>query len=262
MRAYRRQCLHRPPDRVFRHEVGVRARHRCRAARQPISRRDCRISPARSRVRQFKGGQSNPTYLLETPARRYVLRRKPPGKLLPSAHAVDREFRVISALHAQGFPVAAPVLYCADDKRRRHAVLRDGLRRRPRVLGAAHAGFAAGRARGGLRCDERDARAAAFVRSGRDRAWRFRPRRELRRRARSSAGRSSTAPPRPTTIDEMERLIAWLPAHLPPPAPVRLVHGDYRLDNIILSPARPTFSRCSTGSCRRSAIRSPISPIT
>jgi len=60
-------------------------------------------------VRQFKGGQSNPTYLLETPARRYVLRRKPPGKLLPSAHAVDREFRVISALSAQGFPVAAPV---------------------------------------------------------------------------------------------------------------------------------------------------------
>src|SRR5215468_9490634 len=49
-------------------------------------------------VRQFKGGQSNPTYLLETRGRRYVLRRKPPGKLLPSAHAVDREFRVISAL--------------------------------------------------------------------------------------------------------------------------------------------------------------------
>src|SRR5262245_32027461 len=66
-------------------------------------------------VRQFKGGQSNPTYLVETPGRRYVLRRKPPGKLLPSAHAVDREFRVISALHAQGFPVAKPLLYCADE---------------------------------------------------------------------------------------------------------------------------------------------------
>src|SRR6266481_3983158 len=66
-------------------------------------------------VRQFKGGQSNPTYLIETPARRYVLRRKPPGKLLPSAHAVDREHRVISALYAQGFPVPEPILYCADD---------------------------------------------------------------------------------------------------------------------------------------------------
>src|SRR5215218_995307 len=65
-------------------------------------------------VRQFKGGQSNPTYLLETPARRYVLRRKPPGKLLPSAHAVDREFRVISALRAQNFPVPEPILLCQD----------------------------------------------------------------------------------------------------------------------------------------------------
>src|SRR3984957_7748936 len=66
-------------------------------------------------VSQFKGGQSNPTYLVESPMRRYVLRRKPPGKLLPSAHAVDREYRVISALHEQNFPVPAPVLYCADE---------------------------------------------------------------------------------------------------------------------------------------------------
>ena len=49
-------------------------------------------------VQQFAGGQSNPTYLIQTPAHRYVLRRKPPGKLLPSAHAVDREFRVLAAL--------------------------------------------------------------------------------------------------------------------------------------------------------------------
>ena len=66
-------------------------------------------------VSQFKGGQSNPTYLIETPLRRYALRRKPPGKLLPSAHAVDREYRVISALYPQGFPVAEPVAYCADE---------------------------------------------------------------------------------------------------------------------------------------------------
>src|SRR5438874_660795 len=65
-------------------------------------------------VRQFKGGQSNPTYLIETPARRYVLRRKPPGKLLPSAHAIDREYRVLSALTAQDYPVARPLLYCSD----------------------------------------------------------------------------------------------------------------------------------------------------
>ena len=66
-------------------------------------------------VRQFKGGQSNPTYQLITPARKYVLRRKPPGKLLPSAHAVDREFKVISALYPTGFPVAKPYGLCTDD---------------------------------------------------------------------------------------------------------------------------------------------------
>ncbi|HEX4533232.1 MAG TPA: phosphotransferase, partial [Rhizomicrobium sp.] len=66
-------------------------------------------------VRQFKGGQSNPTYQLITPNRKYVLRRKPPGKLLPSAHAVDREYRIIAALHPTGFPVAKPYMLCEDD---------------------------------------------------------------------------------------------------------------------------------------------------
>src|SRR6059036_3629001 len=66
-------------------------------------------------VRQFRGGQSNPTYYLTAGGKEYVLRRKPPGKLLPSAHAVDREYRVIAALHAQGFPVAEPILFCADE---------------------------------------------------------------------------------------------------------------------------------------------------
>ena len=67
-------------------------------------------------VRQFKGGQSNPTYQLVTPSVRYVLRRKPPGKLLPSAHAVDREFKVISALGTTGFPVAKAYALCTDEE--------------------------------------------------------------------------------------------------------------------------------------------------
>src|SRR5258708_24503482 len=66
-------------------------------------------------VLQFKGGQSNPTYRLDTPARSYVMRRRPFGKLLPSAHAVDREFRVIAALSKQGFPVAKAYALCTDD---------------------------------------------------------------------------------------------------------------------------------------------------
>src|SRR6202789_1120990 len=66
-------------------------------------------------LRQFAGGQSNPTFLVQSADHRYVLRRKPPGKLLPSAHAVDREYRVIKALHPTGFPVAKPYLLCEDE---------------------------------------------------------------------------------------------------------------------------------------------------
>ena len=92
-------------------------------------------------VQQFKGGQSNPTYLLETPSRKYVLRRKPPGKLLPSAHAVDREFRVIQALHAPRLSGGRAGDLLRRRERRRHAVLRDGLRRGPRVLESGDAGI-------------------------------------------------------------------------------------------------------------------------
>jgi aminoglycoside phosphotransferase (APT) family kinase protein len=63
-------------------------------------------------VSKFKGGQSNPTYKLTGEHRSFVLRRRPPGKLQPSAHAIDREYRVISALHAIGFPVPEPQIYC------------------------------------------------------------------------------------------------------------------------------------------------------
>ena len=67
-------------------------------------------------VEQFKGGQSNPTYRLTDGAgRHYVLRRKPPGKLLPSAHAIEREFRVTAALAAAGYPVARPLHLCTDE---------------------------------------------------------------------------------------------------------------------------------------------------
>ena len=66
-------------------------------------------------VSQFKGGQSNPTYRIDAASGSYVLRRKPPGKLLPGAHAVDREYRVLAALGAQGFPVPRVYGLCEDD---------------------------------------------------------------------------------------------------------------------------------------------------
>jgi aminoglycoside phosphotransferase (APT) family kinase protein len=188
--------------------------------------------------KQFKGGQSNPTYLLETPARRYVLRRKPPGKLLPSAHAVDREYRVIGALHAQNFPVAEPLVFCADDS----------------IAGTPFyvMSFADGRVfwepqMPGSNTSERaaiyDAMNETIARLhsfepakigladfGRGENYVARQVERWSKQYRASETEK---------IDAMERLIAWLPQHIPPSGPARLVHGDYRLDNLILAKAAP-----------------------
>jgi aminoglycoside phosphotransferase (APT) family kinase protein len=192
-------------------------------------------------VRQFKGGQSNPTYLVETPTRRYVLRRKPPGKLLPSAHAIDREFRLIGALAAHGFPVPQPYLYCDDA----------GVIGTPfllmahvegRVFWEPHLPQAPAAERAAIydaaiatlaRLHRYDPAALGLADFGRGENYVARQVERWSRQYRAS----ETKP-----IDDMERLLAWLPAHLPPPAPVRLVHGDYRLDNIIVAPSEPAVA--------------------
>ena len=189
-------------------------------------------------VRQFKGGQSNPTYYLQTPARRYVLRRKPPGKLLPSAHAVDREFRAISALHAQAFPVAEPVIYCED----------------PAVVGTAFyvMGYADGRIIWEPQIPESNPseRAAIFdaMNATLAQLHSFDP----TKIGLSDFGKGESYVARQVDrwskqyrasetekIDEMEKLMEWLPGHLPPAGPVRVVHGDYRLDNMVLHATEP-----------------------
>ena len=189
-------------------------------------------------VRQFRGGQSNPTYLLDTPARKYVLRRKPPGKLLPSAHAVDREFRVISALHAKGFPVAMPVLYCADEDIAGTAFYVMGFvegrvfwnpempgsdaAERAAIYDAMNATLA--------RLHGFDPAAIGLADFGRGENYVARQVERWSKQYRASETER---------IDAMERLIEWLPAHIPPAGPARLVHGDYRLDNVILHADRP-----------------------
>jgi aminoglycoside phosphotransferase (APT) family kinase protein len=189
-------------------------------------------------ARQFKGGQSNPTYLLETPSRRYVLRRKPPGKLLASAHAVDREFRVLSALHKQGFPVAEPLAYCDDDA----------------VVGTAFYVMAhvEGRVfwipalpdstppeRGALydAMNETIARLHAFDPAAIGLSDFGRPEGYVARQVKrwSEQYRLSET----QEIPEMNRLMAWLPDHVPPTSRPALVHGDYRLDNLIVHPSEP-----------------------
>lgn len=189
-------------------------------------------------VKQFKGGQSNPTYLLETPRRSYVLRRKPPGKLLPSAHAVDREYRVIRALHGQGFPVPEPLLYCNDDSVAGTpfylmSYVEGRVFWEPQMPGSDPAGRKAvydamNEAIAQLHSFEPAQIGLADFGKGDNYVARQVDRWVKQYRA------SETE-----TIEAMERLIEWLPAHLPASGPSRLVHGDYRLDNLIVARDAP-----------------------
>ena len=185
-------------------------------------------------IRQFKGGQSNPTYLLETPGRSYVLRRKPPGKLLPSAHAVDREYRVIRALHAQGFPVAEPLAYCSDEGiAGTPFYVMDYVEGRvfwePQMPGSNSAERAAvydSMNATIARLHSLDPAKIGLGDFGRGENYVARQVERWSKQYRSSETEK---------IDAMERLIDWLPKHIPQGGPVRLVHGDYRLDNLIVA---------------------------
>ncbi len=189
-------------------------------------------------VRQFKGGQSNPTYQLVTPNRKYVLRRKPPGKLLPSAHAVDREFRIISALYPTGFPVARPYLLCTDES----------------VIGTMFYVMDCVEGRviweptlPGMTPKER----AAIYDAENETLARLHQL-DYEKLGLSDYGKPGNYIARQIsrwtkqyqlseteTIDEMNRLIEWLPAHAPAGERASIVHGDYRLDNMILHPTEP-----------------------
>ena len=186
-------------------------------------------------IRQFKGGQSNPTYELTTPGRTYVLRRKPPGVLLASAHAVDREFTVISALHAQGFPVARAYALCTDE-----AVIGSIFYVMDKVEGRVFWDLKLP----GLQPAERraiyeaqtDTLAAlhAFDPAAIGLSDYGKPGNYFARQVGrwTKQYRASEIAP----IPAMDRLIAFLPDSLPPEGPTRIVHGDFRLDNMILAP--------------------------
>ncbi len=189
-------------------------------------------------VRQFRGGQSNPTYLVDSPGGRYVLRRKPPGKLLPSAHAVDREYRIMRALHDTGYPVPRPRVLCEDES----------------VVGTMFyiMDFVGGRIfwdldLPGIEPDERAAIYDAMV-SALARLHSIEPDsvglEEFGRRgnyfARQIARWSKQYRASETErIAEMDALIEWLPENVPSSESTTIVHGDYRLDNMIFHAERP-----------------------
>jgi aminoglycoside phosphotransferase (APT) family kinase protein len=189
-------------------------------------------------VRQFKGGQSNPTYLLEAGGRRYVLRRKPPGKLLPSAHAVEREYAIMTALAGTEVPVPRTWCLCED----------------PEVIGTAF--FVMDHVAGEVHWDptlpgmDRAQRRTLWLEINRVIAALHhvdyaalglqdygRPgnyiQRQIERWTRQY--RSSET----ERIEAMDNLIDWLPQNIPPGEETTVVHGDYRIDNLIFAPAAP-----------------------
>lgn len=189
-------------------------------------------------VRQFQGGQSNPTYHLSTPGGDYVLRKKPPGVLLPSAHAVDREYKVQSALAGSAVPVAPMRLLCADDTvigtmfyvmdHVRGRVFSD--RTLQGVPPADRAAMYDDMNRVMAALHQVDWQAAGLERFGRPQAY---VARQIDRWTRQYIGSSVG------DVPEMDRLIEWLPAHIPAVDETAIAHGDFRLGNLIFHPTEP-----------------------
>ena len=189
-------------------------------------------------VAQFKGGQSNPTYRIDTPGRSYVLRRKPPGKLLKSAHAVDREYRVISALHPLGFPVARPfglcedegvigtmfyVMACVEGRIYWDQTLPDLDPEERRAIFHAQCDTLAA-------LHKVDWKAAGLQGYGKEGDY-------VARQIHRWSGQYKAS--ETEKLPKMDALIEWLPQNIPPGETTTIVHGDYRLDNMILHPTEP-----------------------
>jgi aminoglycoside phosphotransferase (APT) family kinase protein len=189
-------------------------------------------------LRQFEGGQSNPTYFLRTPGHDYVLRKKPPGHLLPSAHAVDREYRVMTALGATGIPVPRTRLLCTDD-----SVIGttffvmdcvDGrVFRQPHLPGVSpdeRAAMYDDMAGVLARLHGVDVVAAGLADYGKPGNYYAR---QISRWSQQYVAAKTNE------IPAMDRLMEWLPANIPPGDDTAIVHGDYRVENLIFHPSEP-----------------------
>lgn len=186
----------------------------------------------------LSGGQSNPTFRLSSGDRHYVLRKKPPGQLIASAHAIDREYRVMKALQGSDVPVPRMFVYCEDESivgtpfylmeflegrvlvdqslpgmepAERGAIYRE----MNRVIAALHS------------VDYEAAGLASYGKPGNYFA------RQITRWSRQC--REATLP----VNEAMQKLMEWLPEHIPAGDETTLVHGDYRLDNLVFHPTEP-----------------------
>ena len=191
-------------------------------------------------VHQFRGGQSNPTFLLETPDGTYVLRKKPPGDLLPSAHAVDREFRVISGLQESDVPVPVPHLLCEDASviGQMFYVMSDVP---GRIITTREMPGCAPMNGGGSMRTWSGCSPACMRSTSRPPAWKilaaagYVARQVARWSRQYEASKVEDCP-------AMDRLIAWLPENAPDDDRASLVHGDYRLGNMVVDPEKPEIA--------------------
>jgi aminoglycoside phosphotransferase (APT) family kinase protein len=191
-------------------------------------------------VQQFVGGTSNPTFALTSGDRRWVLRKRPPGNLLPSAHQVEREYRVMDALHDQDVPVPKMHLICDDESiigqafyvmeridgritqsvmpdftpAERSAIYDDFIRVLAALHGVDHIAV-------GL---EKHGRPGNYFARQIDR-W-------------SKQYRAAQT----DDVPEMEKLIEWMPKHIPPGDEVAIIHGDYRIGNVLIHPTEPRIA--------------------
>jgi len=184
-------------------------------------------------VKKFKGGQSNPTYRLETPKKNYVLRRKPPGKLLPSAHAVEREYRVMTALHPLGFPAPGTYALCEDESVIGTAFfIMDCVE--GRIFWDASLPDNPPGERRALYLEMVDTIAALhmidYEKAGLSdfgKTGNYFGRQIDRWSKQYKAAETGS-------IEPMDRLIEWLPTAVPRDDAVSIVHGDFRFDNVIM----------------------------
>ncbi|MCI4645309.1 MAG: phosphotransferase family protein [Hyphomonadaceae bacterium] len=190
-------------------------------------------------VSRFSGGQSNPTYKLTTPTRDYVLRRQPHGELMKGAHAVDREVRVMSALKGTGFPVPAIHALCTDnsvigswfyvmDMIHGRSFLHSGFERLPRDNRFQYS-MAMNAALAQLHTVDPDSIGLSDY--GRKGGY-------LKRQV-SRWSRQYLEDPVAGRSDDMDFLVEWLPNNLPEDQGLSIVHGDFRVDNLIFHPDRP-----------------------
>ncbi len=187
------------------------------------------------RIERLTGGQSNPTFRLSTPTRDYVLRRKPPGPLLPRAHAIEREFKAMRALAPTGVPVPRTyALYPDEDLVGSAFFIMELVAGRsfqqptdPSLSPAERSRLFDSMNRTIATLHNVDPAAIGLENFGPPADYLLRTADRWSKHYRQSETGA---------IPEMDRLIAWLPKHLPPAGEKRLLHGDFRLDNLIVHP--------------------------